>query len=97
MRYDLVDSEISICSKEVLNDFTDNFDYESLNDDFINQIQASEVIFDRIMAYEIKDGYYARVVDPRTYGAITQDIIARYLHPMVLDSKFLCPRNDYKF
>lgn len=36
IRYDLVDAEISICSRDVLNYFTDNFDYESLYDDFIN-------------------------------------------------------------
>ena len=72
LRYDLVDAEVSICSRHVLNYFTDNYDYQELYDDFINQIQSSEIIDDRIMAYELDSGsYYARVLDHRTYGAIT--------------------------
>lgn len=71
----------------MLNYFTDNYDYQELYDDFINQIQSSEIIDDRIMAYEVDAGaYYARVLDPRTYGAITQDILSRHLHPLVIDS-----------
>ena len=96
IRYDLVDAEISICSKDVLNTFTDNFDYASLYDEFINQIQASEITDDRILSYEI-DGYYARIFDPRTYGAVTQDILSRCLHPLVVDSKLLFPKNNYQF
>lgn len=80
----------------MLNYFTDNFDYSDLNDDFINQIQSSEIIDDRIMAFEI-NGYYGRILDPRTYGAITQDILSRYLHPLTIDSKLLCPKNNYTF
>jgi len=72
VRFDLVDAEISICSRDVLNYFTDNFDYVTLYDDFINSISSSEIIDDRIMAYELQSGdYYARILDPRTYGAIT--------------------------
>ena len=96
IRYDLVDSEISVCSRDVLNYFTDNFDYETLHDDFINQIQSSEIIEDRIMAFEVS-GYFARILDPRTYGEVTQDILSRYLHPMVVDSRILCPKANYHF
>ena len=38
LRYDLVDAEISICSRDVLNFFTDNFDCPDLYDDYINEI-----------------------------------------------------------
>ena len=58
LRYDLVDAEVSICSRHVLNYFTDNYDYQELYDDFINQIQSSEIIDDRIMAYELDTGAY---------------------------------------
>jgi hypothetical protein len=71
IRYDLVDAEVSVCSRDVLNYFTDNFDYSTLSDDFVNQIQSSEIIDDRIMAYEIQGGYFARILDPRTYGEVT--------------------------
>eukprot|EP00347_Sterkiella_histriomuscorum_P009530 403340855 len=96
IRFDLVDSEISICSRDVLNYFTDNFDYENLNDDFINQIQSSEIIEDRIIAYEM-NGYFARILDPRTYAEVTQDILSRFLHPFVIDSKLLFPNSNYHF
>lgn len=50
------------------------------------------------MAYVIDGGaYYARVLDPRTYGAITQDVLSRHLHPLVVDSKLLCPKSSYTF
>lgn len=56
----------------MLNFFTDNIDCPALSDDYINEIQSKEIIDDRIMAYEMDGGaYYARVIDPRTYGAIT--------------------------
>lgn len=94
----MVDSEIAICSRDVLNFFTDNFDCPDLYDDYINEVQSSEIIDDRILSYEMDpSSYYARVLDPRTYGAITQDILSRYLHPMVVDSKLLCPKSNYVF
>ena len=50
------------------------------------------------MAYEIDSGaYYARVLDPRTYAVITQDILSRHMHPLVVDSKLLCPKSNYTF
>lgn len=36
LRYDLVDAEVCICTRHVLNYFTDNYDYQELYDDFIN-------------------------------------------------------------
>jgi translation initiation factor eIF-2B subunit epsilon len=98
LRYDLVDAEISICSRDVMNFFTDNFDCPDLYDDYINEVQSNEIIDDRIMAYQLDGGaYYARVLDPRTYGAISQDILSRHLHPFVVDSKLLCPKGAYSF
>lgn len=67
-----MDTEINICSRDLLNHFTENFDYVSLYDDFINSLQASEITDDKIIAYELHaSAYFARVIDPRTYGAIT--------------------------
>lgn len=48
------------------------------------------------MAYEL-NGYFARILDPRTYSEVTQDILSRYLHPMVVDSKLLFPTSNYHF
>lgn len=51
-----------------------------------------------VLAYELDSThYYARILDPRTYEAVTQDILARYLHPLVLESKLLCPKSHYTY
>jgi len=87
VRHDLFDTEMAIVSREVLAYFTDNFDWGALGSDFINQIFANEVIDDRILAYEITGAnYLAIVADPRIYGVVSQDIISRKVHPIVLDS-----------
>lgn len=55
VRMDLVDCEIAICSNEILDIFTDNFDKTSLKDGFINWMQESEVLEDRVRAFEVMD------------------------------------------
>lgn len=98
VKYDLLDTDIAICSRDVLSRFTEDFDYNSLYDDFINSLQASEINSEKIIAFELESTtYFARVTDPRTYAAITQDIISRYAYPMVLDLKLLSPKIDYTF
>lgn len=54
LRSDLVDCEIAICSPDILDMFTDNFDKSNVKDDFINWMQESEIIEERIRAFEIK-------------------------------------------
>ena len=54
----------------MLNYFSDNFDYEEMGDEFVNQIQSSEIIEDRIIAYELS-GYFARILDPRSYAEVS--------------------------
>lgn len=53
VRQDLIDTDICIVNKEVLNHFTDNFDYQGLHGEYINTIKSSEIINDIIIAYEI--------------------------------------------
>lgn len=102
--YDLVDCHINICAPEVLGYFSDNFDYRTLQDDFLNNMLISEIIEEKLYMHEIqgkihfnKLGYFAKVSDPRTYAAINNDVIKRYAHPIVVDSTLLCPslRNNY--
>lgn len=54
IRSDLADCEIAICSQEVLDHFNDNFDKVSLKDGFINWLYESEIIEDRVRAFEVK-------------------------------------------
>jgi hypothetical protein len=54
IRQDLVDCEVHICTEDVLNLFSDNFDKTNLKDGFINWLYESDVIEDRIRVYEVK-------------------------------------------
>ena len=67
-----MDCEIAICTPEILDHFTDNFDKMSLKDGFINWMQESEIIEDRVRAYEIQEqgAYCARIINPRLYGVV---------------------------
>jgi len=73
LRYDLQDTEVAICSKDLLDHFNDNFDKSSLKDGFLNWLYESEIIEDRVRAFEVTQQgvYMARLVDPRLYGLIT--------------------------
>lgn len=42
-RHDLIDTEINICSHDLLKCFTDNFDYENMKDDFVLHVAESEL------------------------------------------------------
>ena len=72
VRQDLVDCEIAICSHEVLDHFNDNFDKTNLKDGFINWMQESEIIEDRVRAFEVyqQGAYFAKISDPRVYGIV---------------------------
>jgi len=83
----LVDTEICIVSKTVLTMLGDDPTMENIKEEFIEQMNLSETACDRTQAYILeKPHYYARVNDPRTYQAITKDIITRKCAPLVVDS-----------
>ena len=77
LRQELVDTEIAICTQEVLHHFSDNFDKSSLKDGFINWMYESEIIEDRVRAFEVEQqgAYMARIIDPRLYGIVSKDIL----------------------
>lgn len=89
-RHDLVDTEINVCSHDLLQCFTNNFDYHNLKDDFVLHVAESELQEHKIAAFEIAgNSYFNRIADPRTYDAVSRDIIRRYAHPFVVDAKIL--------
>lgn len=51
MRTDLIDTNISICSPEVLMMFSDNFDYQSLKRDFVVGTLSEEELGKKIHAH----------------------------------------------
>ena len=57
---------------------------KDFRDDFINGILTSEIIEDRIFAYLLQDHeYFAKVLDYRSYGIVSQQVIYRWLYPIL--------------
>jgi hypothetical protein len=83
----LVDTEIVMCSKIVLTQLIEDPGMDNIKEDFIFQLNASQVTADRVQAHILKDKhYYGRLNDPRTYQVISNDIIRRKCAPIVVDS-----------
>lgn len=97
IRQDLIDCELAICTVDLLDHFTDNFDKANLKDGFINWMQESEIIEDRIRAFEVSEqsAYFARIFNPRIFGLVNQDIIKRKVYPLVIDKKAMDPNSNY--
>jgi translation initiation factor eIF-2B subunit epsilon len=99
IRQDLVDCDIAICTEDVLNLFSDNFDKTNLKDGFINWLYESEVMEDRIRVFQVRDqgAYFARIANPRLYGVVTRDVISRRAYPMVIDKRSMDKEHNYNF
>lgn len=88
-RYDMLDCHIYVCSPEVLVHFNDNYDYADIRQDYVhNEVQNAALAW-RFFAHFIENEYAARVHDPRTYDAVSRDIVARWTYPMVPDTNMV--------
>lgn len=96
LRTDLMDTHIHICSPELMLQFSDNFDYQDIRRDFISNEVINWELGMHIYGYLLntpppgaKAEYAARVQDPRTYHAISRDIVTRWVEPFVPDGQLL--------
>ncbi|XP_077343833.1 translation initiation factor eIF2B subunit epsilon [Lithobates pipiens] len=88
LRHDLLDCHISICSPQVAELFTDNFDYQT-RDDFVRGILINEEILgNQIHLHVTREEYGARVSNLSMYDAVTSDILCRWLHPITPEMNF---------
>ncbi|XP_075426996.1 translation initiation factor eIF2B subunit epsilon isoform X2 [Ascaphus truei] len=88
MRHDLLDCHISICSPQVAELFTDNFDYQT-RDDFVRGILVNEEILgNQIHLHVTRDEYGARISNLLMYEAVTSDILRRWLYPLTPETNF---------
>ncbi|XP_067850988.1 translation initiation factor eIF-2B subunit epsilon [Heptranchias perlo] len=93
IRHDLLDCQISICSPQVAELFTDNFDYQT-RDDFVRGILVNEEILgNQIHMHVTADEYGVRVSNLLMYEAVCLDIIRRWVYPMTPEMNFT---NDEK-
>ncbi|CAJ0965341.1 unnamed protein product, partial [Ranitomeya imitator] len=87
LRHDLLDCHISICSPQVAELFTDNFDYQT--NDFVRGILVNEEILgNQIHLYVTQEEYGARVSNLSMYEAVTSDILCRWLYPITPETNF---------
>ncbi|KAH9812053.1 hypothetical protein DFH28DRAFT_899627 [Melampsora americana] len=94
LRADLQSIGIEICSVEVPQLFTENFDYQQIRPDFIHGILTSDLLGKTILCDIVKESQnlgsgtkWATLVDSvKSYDSASRDILARASHPLVLDS-----------
>ncbi|KAM8901998.1 translation initiation factor eIF2B subunit epsilon isoform 2-T2 [Lycaon pictus] len=88
IRYDLLDCHISICSPQVAQLFTDNFDYQT-RDDFVRGLLVNEEILgNQIHMHVTTKEYGARVTNLHMYAAVCADVIRRWVYPLTPEANF---------
>mmetsp|Transcript_15421 Transcript_15421/g.29081 ORF Transcript_15421/g.29081 Transcript_15421/m.29081 type:complete len:805 (-) Transcript_15421:48-2462(-) len=88
LRNDMLDTGIYICSPDVLARFSDEFDYLHISKFIANSVaEEEEGLQSKIYASILKPNEYAaRVHDPRTYHAVSRDLLRRWCYPIVPDN-----------
>ena len=95
IHYDILDCHVSVCSPNVVELFSDNFDYQSRYHFIRGIIVNEEVLGNSIYAHFISDQYAARVSNLQTYEAISKDVIHRWVFPLVPDNSALTESYSY--
>ena len=70
IRYDLVDTHISICSPDLLPLFTDNFDYQTRGDFIVGILNNTDILGNSICYHELEREYAAQVSNIFLYDSI---------------------------
>ncbi|XP_003382407.1 PREDICTED: translation initiation factor eIF-2B subunit epsilon-like [Amphimedon queenslandica] len=91
IHYDVLDCHISVCSPNVPQLFSDNFDYQTRYHFIRGIIVNEEVLGNYIYAHFISDQYAARVSNLQTYEAVSKDVMYRWVYPLVPDNSILEP------
>lgn len=95
----LLDCYVDICSPELLLQFSDNFDYQSIRRNFLaNEVLNFELGM-HIYGYRLPHGEYAaRIHDPRSHQQVSLDILRRWVAPFVPEAQLFvgCNRTYIK-
>ncbi|XP_015263214.1 PREDICTED: translation initiation factor eIF-2B subunit epsilon [Gekko japonicus] len=88
VRHDLLDCHISICSPQVAELFTDNFDYQT-RDDFVRGLLVNEeVLGNQIHLHVASEEYGAPVSNLLMYEAVSSDVLQRWVYPLTPEMNF---------
>lgn len=97
LKNNLLQVGVAICSVAVPPLFSDNFDFQSL-DDFIRGLLVSEEIMQGTVYYDtVKDNEYLnKITNWPMYQIVSQDIVRRWTYPMVPDisEKYIYGKNS---
>ena len=94
VREDLVDPHIDICTPDVLAQWSENFDYQSLRRSFLfGVLKDYELNGKTIHTHVVRDQYAARVKSLRAYDAISKEILGRWTYPFCPDSNLMDGQN----
>jgi translation initiation factor eIF-2B subunit epsilon len=86
IRTDLFDTFIDICTPELLDRFSENFDYQNIRDHIYKNLINSEIYTDTFYLYEMsKDEYVGIIKNVETYHKVNNEILNRWAHPVVLE------------
>ncbi|XP_077354381.1 translation initiation factor eIF2B subunit epsilon [Festucalex cinctus] len=88
IRHDLLDCHISICSPQVAELFTDNFDYQTRNDFVRGILVNEEILGNQIHMHVTRDGYGARVSNLLMYDSVSSDLVRRWVYPLTPEANF---------
>ena len=88
-RMDLSDPGVLVCSSELLDIFKESFDCDTIAPAFIKNMLGNEGVYCSYIHAHIQEGYALRARDVPTYQAVTRDLLARWVHPLVPDNNFL--------
>lgn len=98
IRSDLFDSGIDICSAEVLERFGENFDFNSLRDDFYKATICNEIYQDTFYLHELTENDYVGLIKNfDNYKRITNEIIHRWAYPVTLNKVFISNKLNINF
>uniref|UniRef100_A0A671XZT7 Translation initiation factor eIF2B subunit epsilon n=1 Tax=Sparus aurata TaxID=8175 RepID=A0A671XZT7_SPAAU len=89
IRHDLLDCHISICSPQVAELFTDNFDYQTRNDFVRGILVNEEILGNQIHMHVTKDGYGVRVSNLLMYDSVSSDLVRRWVYPLTPEANFV--------
>ena len=82
-KFDLLDLGIAICTQAVPPLFADNFDCQTL-DEFIIGVLQDDLTDNTLHIHELgNDGYAARITDYHTLFGVQNDLVHRWLYPIV--------------
>lgn len=97
LHHDLMDPQIVICGPTVMPLFSDNFDYESLDQFIGGQLMKEDIVSSTIYMVELAEEYAAKVSSWSTYQMVSKDIINRWVYPLVPDMGICSLKQEYLF